>query len=154
MQNHEHPDAPSSPYRGADFTHEVLAAITSNPEVWSKTVFFLTFDENDGLFDHMPAPAVPSFNLDNTLAGKSTLDLAGMYFHNDKDNFHYLYGGKKDTPGKKRKYHDKRDIISGKIRLWGMGPRVPLYINSPWSKGGWVDSQVADLTSVGQFIEK
>lgn len=38
--NSEHPSAPSSPYRASDFTHHVLAAITSNPEVWSKTVFF------------------------------------------------------------------------------------------------------------------
>ena len=149
----EHPGAPSSPYRGSYFVHEVLSAITANPEVWSKTVFFLTFDENDGLFDHMPAPAVPSYNLDNTLAGKSTLDVNGMYFHNDKDSFDFS----RDTggdPRKKRKYHDKRDRISGPIRPWGLGPRVPLYIISPWSKGGWVDSHVADHTSVGQFIEK
>lgn len=133
----EHPGAPSSPYRGGDFTHEILSALTTNPEVWSKTVFFLTFDENDGLFDHIPAPAVPSYNLDKTLAGKSTLDLKGMYFHSDKD-----------------RYLDERDTISGNIRPWGFGPRVPLYIISPWSRGGWVDSQVADHTSVGQFIEK
>ena len=44
-----------------------------------KTVFFLTFDENDGLFDHLPPPAVPSYNADGTLAGKSTIELAGMY---------------------------------------------------------------------------
>ncbi|TKK71736.1 phospholipase C, phosphocholine-specific [Ilyomonas limi] len=137
----EHPGAPSSPYRGSNFTHQVLAAITSNPEVWSKTVFFLTFDENDGLFDHIPAPAVPSYNTDGTLAGKSTVELAGMYFHNDKS-------------ASKRDYLDKRDTISGDIRPWGMGPRVPMYIISPWSKGGWVDSQVADHTSVAQFIEK
>ena len=149
----EHPSGPSSPYRGADFTHKVLAALTSNPEVWSKTVFFLTFDENDGLFDHLPAPAVPSYNLDDTLAGKSTIDLAGMYFHNDQDDFEYLKGSP-NANGKKRKYHDKRDTISGKVRPWGMGPRVPLYIISPWSKGGWVDSQVADHTSIAQFIEK
>jgi len=135
----EHPGAPSSPYRGADFTHAVLEAITSNPEVWSKTVFFLTFDENDGFFDHLPAPAVPSYNLDNTLAGKSTLDLAGMYFDNSK--------GEKD-------YLEERDTISGNLRPWGLGPRVPMYILSPWSKGGWVNSEVADHTSVGQFIEK
>src|SRR5699024_11016000 len=60
----EHPGAPSSPYRAADFTHQILDALTSNPEVWSKTVFFITFDENDGLFDHLPAPAVPSYNID------------------------------------------------------------------------------------------
>jgi phospholipase C len=29
-----------------------------------------------------------------------------------------------------------------------------MYILSPWSKGGWVNSQVADHTSVAQFIEK
>src|SRR5690606_7844963 len=140
----EHPGAPSSPYRGADFTHSVLSAITANPEVWSKTVFFLTFDENDGLFDHLPAPAVPSYNTDDSIAGKSTLDLSGMYFYNIK----------KERAAKAPVYLDKRDTISGDIRPWGLGPRVPLYIISPWSKGGWVDSQVADHTSVGQFIEK
>lgn len=155
----EHPGAPSSPYRGADFTHEVLAAITANPEVWSKTVFFLTFDENDGLFDHIPAPAVPSYNLDNTLAGKSTIDLAGMYFNNDKGISTFPNPFNADSPNaadraKTRTYQDKRDTITGNIRPWGMGPRVPMYIISPWSKGGWVDSQVADHTSVGQFIEK
>ncbi|MEC3878369.1 phosphocholine-specific phospholipase C [Parapedobacter sp. 10938] len=146
QSNSEHPGAPSSPYRAADFTHEVLSAITANPDVWSKTAFFLTFDENDGLFDHVPAPAVPSYNLDNTLAGKSTIDVAGMYFHNDKDNL-------EDTEAD-RVYTDKRDTISGNLRPWGMGPRVPMYILSPWSKGGWVDSGVADHTSVAQFIEK
>ncbi len=144
--NSEHPGAPSSPYRASNFTHQVLSAITSNPEVWSKTVFFLTFDENDGLFDHLPAPAVPSYNLDGTLAGKSTVDLSGMYFDNDRDNL-------EDTVAK-RVYIDVRDTISGRLRPWGMGPRVPMYILSPWSKGGWVDSAVADHTSVGQFIEK
>ncbi len=144
--NSEHPGAPSSPYRASNFTHQVLSAITSNPEVWSKTVFFLTFDENDGLFDHLPAPAVPSYNLDGTLAGKSTIDLAGMYFDNDKDNL--------EDRETRRLYIDVRDTISGKLRPWGMGPRVPMYILSPWSKGGWVDSAVADHTSVGQFIEK
>lgn len=149
----EHPGAPSSPYRGADFTHEVLSALTTNPEVWSKTVFFLTFDENDGLFDHIPAPAVPSYNLDKTLAGKSTLDLAGMYFNSDKDPFEPNPKSNKGTE-QKRTYLDKRDTISGNIRPWGFGPRVPLYVISPWSKGGWIDSQVADHTSIGQFIER
>ncbi len=150
--NSEHPGAPSSPYRASDFTHHVLAAITSNPEVWSKTVFFLTFDENDGLFDHLSAPAVPSYNIDGSLAGKSTMNLDGMYFHNDKGTSKFPYNLGK--PGNQRIYQDKRDTISGNIRPWGLGPRVPMYIISPWSKGGWVHSEVADHTSVAQFIEK
>jgi phospholipase C len=132
----EHP-APSSPIQGAEFTARVLDALTENPETWSKTVFFLVFDENDGQFDHVPPPAPPSFNLDGTPAGKATLDLNGEYF-SDPD----------------RKYLDESDQISGTRRPWGLGPRVPMYVISPWSRGGWVNSQVFDHTSVGQFLEK
>jgi phospholipase C len=35
----------------------------------------------------------------------------------------------------------------------GMGARVPMTVVSPWSRGGWVNSQVADHTSVIQFLE-
>ncbi|WP_317932571.1 phosphocholine-specific phospholipase C [Halioxenophilus sp. WMMB6] len=134
----EHPGGPSSPHRGGDFTHQVLEALTANPEVWSKTVFFLTFDENDGLFDHIPPPAVPSYNPDGSLAGKATLELAGMYFKNDAGT----------------QYLRDDDTTSGNLRPWGAGPRVPMYVVSPWSKGGWVCSQAFDHTSVGQFIEQ
>jgi phospholipase C len=34
-----------------------------------------------------------------------------------------------------------------------MGPRVPMYVISPWSRGGWVNSQVFDHTSVIRFVE-
>jgi phospholipase C len=136
MQWSEHP-SPSSPIQGAEFTARVLGAITSNPEVWGKTVLFLSFDENDGFFDHIPAPAPPSFNDDGTLAGSATLNLAGQYFSDPE-----------------RKYLHAQDPYRAALRPWGLGPRVPLYVISPWSRGGWVNSQVFDHTSVGQFLEK
>ena len=43
----EHPD-PSSPVQGGWFTQEILNALTDNPEVWSKTVLLVNYDENDG----------------------------------------------------------------------------------------------------------
>lgn len=132
----EHP-SPSSPVQGAEFTSRVLQALVANPEVWSRTVLFLTFDENDGLFDHAPPPAPPSYNPDGTLSGGSTLDLRGQYFSDPE-----------------RKYLHPDDNVSGTIRPWGLGPRVPLYVISPWSRGGWVSSQVFDHTSVGQFLER
>jgi phospholipase C len=39
-------------------------------------------------------------------------------------------------------------------RPYGLGPRVPMFVISPWSRGGWVDSQVFDHTSVIRFLEK
>jgi len=37
----------------------MLDALTANAEVWSKTVVFYVFDENDGFFDHMVPPTPP-----------------------------------------------------------------------------------------------
>ncbi len=38
--------------------------------------------------------------------------------------------------------------------VFGPGPRVPMTIISPWSRGGWVDSQAYDHTSLIRFIEE
>jgi phospholipase C len=132
----EHPST-STPIEGAEFTARVLDALTANPDVWSGTVFFQTFDENDGQFDHLPPAAPPSYNPDGTLAGKATMNLAGEYFDDHKDQ-----------------YLSRDDATSGTTRPWGLGPRVPMYVVSPWSKGGWVSSETFDHTSVGQFLEK
>jgi phospholipase C len=36
---------------------------------------------------------------------------------------------------------------------YGLGIRVPMLVVSPWSKGGWVNSEVFDHTSIIRFIE-
>ncbi|WP_144637861.1 phosphocholine-specific phospholipase C [Bordetella genomosp. 13] len=133
----EHPGSSEGVAGAADFISDVLDALTSNPEVWSKTALFVTFDENDGFFDHLAMPAVPSYDADGKLMGKSTVPLDGEYF--DASVGSYLSAA---------------DTTSGKIRPWGLSSRVPMYVVSPWSKGGWVDSQVFDHTSVGMFLEK
>ena len=40
---------------GAWYVSEVMDILTRNPEVWKKTIFILTYDENDGYFDHAPS---------------------------------------------------------------------------------------------------
>ncbi|WP_317204510.1 phosphocholine-specific phospholipase C [Janthinobacterium sp.] len=135
----EHP-GPSSPAQGAAYTAAVLDALTANPEVWSKTVLFLMFDENDGFFDHVPPPAAPSYlqwNSDPrqaTLAGASTVSTAGEYH---------------ELPSS-----ESSESPTLMHRPYGLGPRVPMYVISPWSKGGWVNSQVFDHTSVIRFLEQ
>ncbi|WKB50576.1 phosphocholine-specific phospholipase C [Eleftheria terrae] len=135
----EHP-GPSSPAQGADYTARVLDALTSNPEVWSRTVLFVNFDENDGFFDHVPPPAVPSRlpsgRGGTVLHGASTVDATGEY--------HQVLPH----------YHDDAEERALLQRPYGLGPRVPMYVISPWSKGGWVNSEVFDHTSVIRFIER
>ena len=53
----EHPPAPA--FLGEWFTDQVLSTLVANPEVWSKTVLFHMYDENDGFFDHVPPPVPP-----------------------------------------------------------------------------------------------
>jgi len=53
----EHPSY--LPAEGADFVHQMLQALWSNPSVWAKTAFIINYDENDGQFDHVVPPTPP-----------------------------------------------------------------------------------------------
>ncbi|WP_214226923.1 phosphocholine-specific phospholipase C [Pedobacter sp. B4-66] len=115
-------DHTSSPLYGTWYVSEALDILTKNPEVWKKTVFILTYDENDGYFDHIPPYVVPKPN--DPSSGKVSTGISV-----DAD-----YEFKKDSP-------------------IGLGYRVPMIIASPWSKGGYVNSQVFDHTSSLMFLE-
>jgi phospholipase C len=101
----EHPNYAPAP--GADYVSRILSALASNLNVWSKTVFILNYDENDGFFDHVVPPTPPAGTADEFVNGVPI----------------------------------------------GLGVRVPQIIVSPWSQGGWVNSQVTDHTSSIRLIE-
>ena len=128
-------DHPGSPWYGAWYVSEALDILTANPEVWKKTIFVLTYDENDGYFDHVP-PFVPPHS-DRPYSGKVSqkLDTAMDYVTNEQEK---KRTGQSDT------------TLDSPI---GLGFRVPMVIASPWSKGGWVNSEVLDHTSTLQFLE-
>jgi len=54
----EHPGA-STPVGSANLVYDLLDAIASDPDTWSRTVLLINFDENDGYFDHVPPPVPP-----------------------------------------------------------------------------------------------
>lgn len=130
----EHP-GPSSPAQGADYVARVLDALTSNPDVWARTALLINYDENDGFFDHVPPPAPPSRTADGKTLGGSTVDLAGEY--------HLTTNPSEKTA--------ERDNLMG--QPYGLGPRVPLLVVSPFARGGWVNSEVFDHTSIIRFCE-
>lgn len=128
-------DHPSSPWYGAWYISEVLNILTKDPETWKKTIFIINYDENDGYFDHV-IPFAPPVN------PNQPVDMNG------KEGAEYV--------NKNQEYmstHDLRENekIEGTV---GLGFRVPMIIASPWTKGGFVNSQVSDHTSVLQFLEK
>ncbi len=130
-------DHPSSAWYGAWYISEVLEILTQNPEQWKKTIFIVTYDENDGYFDHVPPFVAPDPKRTSTGKTSAGVNASAEYVTVEQQLL------KKDYPA--------NELRESAI---GLGYRVPLVIASPWSRGGWVNSQVFDHTSPLQFLEK
>jgi len=117
-------DHPSAPWYGAWYVSEALDILTRSPEIWKKTVFILCYDENDGYFDHVPPFVAP--HPERAETGKASTGI--------------------DTAVEWANVYDRDHAI-------GLGYRVPLVVASPWSRGGAVNSEVFDHTSVIRFLE-
>jgi phospholipase C len=129
-------DHPSAPWYGAWYTSEILDILTENPEVWKKTIFILTYDENDGYFDHIPPFTPPDPVDEKTGKCSSGINVSGV---------EYTQRANRIREGIPKKWAHSAPI--------GLGFRVPMIIASPWSRGGRVCSEVFDHTSTLQFLE-
>jgi phospholipase C len=118
-------DHPSAPWYGAWYVSQVLDILTRNPAVWQKTVLILCYDENDGYFDHVPPFTAPHPERPETGRASAGIDTTVDWAN-----------------------------VRGRDHSIGLGYRVPMVIASPWSRGGAVNSQVFDHTSVLRFLEE
>jgi phospholipase C len=96
----------------------VLTTLMANPDVWSKTVVFLTYDENGSFFDHVAPPTAP-----------------------------------KGTEGEFLSVAPLPKAAGGTAGPIGLGFRVPMLVISPFSRGGHVNSDTFDHTSLLWFLE-
>lgn len=131
-------DHPSSAWYGAWYVSEALDILTQNPEIWKKTIFILCYDENDGYFDHVP-PFVPP-DPQKKHVGKVSRGINPWA--------EYV------SAAEEEQVRRKNPEWKGRPGPIGLGFRVPLVIASPWSRGGYVNSQIFDHTSILQFLEK
>ena len=122
----EHPS--HTPADGENVCARLIEALTDHPEVFAKTVFIINYDEAGGMYDHMLPPSPPA----NETQGCSGVSVVGEF----KD-----YG---DEPGNPNKG----------LQPLGLGIRVPAMVISPWSRGGYVCSEVFDHVSTIKFMEK
>jgi phospholipase C len=116
----DHPPSPS--IFGENILSLIIEAFRLKPDVWAKTVFFLTYDENGGFFDHVPPVTAP-------------LGTPGEYVTAPAVPDPTVIGS---------------PAITGPI---GLGFRVPMLILSPFSRGGFVSSDLFDHTSILRFLE-
>jgi phospholipase C len=119
-------DHPSSPWYGAWYVSEVMDILTKDPAVWKKTIFIITYDENDGYFDHIPPFVAPNPKDSSTGVVSKSLDSSAEFIAKEQN---------------------------GRESPVGLGFRVPMVVVSPWTRGGYVNSQVFDHTSSIQFLE-
>jgi phospholipase C len=117
----EHPgDGPIN--TGPQYYEPIINALMQS-ESWSSTVLFLTYDENDGYFDHVPPPQPPAGTPREFLTAQA---------------FGYAAGS------------DPAGGVQGPV---GLGFRVPMLVISPWSVGGRVNSELFDHTSGLKLVE-
>lgn len=128
-------DHPSAPWYGAWYVSEILDILTQNPEVWKKTIFILTYDENDGYFDHVPSFLAPDHLRPETGKCSTGIDTS----------IEWVRKANEIAQGIREKEAREAPI--------GLGFRIPMVIASPWSRGGQVCSQIFDHTSTLQFLE-
>jgi len=120
----EHPKA--VPAKGEHVCAQLIEALVDHPEIFARTVFILNYDEAGGFYDHA-LPPVPAIAADD---GFSTVSVDG-----------------------EAKDYGTRDVANPGRHPIGLGIRVPAMVISPWSRGGYVCSQLFDHTSVIRFIE-
>lgn len=121
----EHPRA--APAKGEHVCAALIEALADHPEVFSKTVFIINYDEAGGFYDHMPPPMPPL----RPEEGFSTVSVQG-----------------------EAKDYGDADVPNRGSHPLGLGIRVPAIVVSPWSRGGFVCSEVFDHTSTLRFLEK
>nr|WP_196054782.1 phospholipase C, phosphocholine-specific [Nocardia aurantiaca] len=134
------------PADGAAYIQRVLKALWDNPKLWESTVLLINYDENDGFFDHLVPPTAPPGTPDEILP---SLEITGTDLNSGSATLGLASGSASlDT------LIGRAGALLGGQSPIGLGPRVPMLVVSPWSRGGWVNSQVFDHTSVLRFLEQ
>jgi phospholipase C len=119
----------SSPLDEQQWVVKVINFLEERPE-WKNTVVFIAYDDSDGWYDHLKAPAT-----NGSSTARDALDGVGR-----------CGDGATALPG----VNPATKHAQGRC---GLGPRLPLLAISPWSRSNYVDHTVTDQTSILRLIE-
>jgi phospholipase C len=131
----EHPD--NNIQKGAAYVQSIVNALM-NSDAWQDSVFILTYDEEGGLYDHVPPLTVP---------------LPGPYSQGqcpDVNNGSYGYC----HTGADARFTAPTPDNGGYDMFNLSGLRVPVMVISPYVKPHYVSHTPMDYTAILAFIEK
>ncbi len=159
--NDEHPGSGQSILSGQAEVAKVVNAFMASPE-WSSSVFFLSYDEGGGPYDHVPP--VPGHSNDftdatvDTQSGKATIpDIRGIAVNADSYNpclpsppgmatLHCDLGS--SEPGANAK-----DAAAVQGFAAQLGFRLPNMVISPFTRKHYVSHIPMDHTAILKFVE-
>jgi phospholipase C len=132
----EHPD--NNIQKGAAYVQSIINALM-NSDAWPDSVFILTYDEEGGLYDHVPPLSVP------------VPDAYAQGQCPDPNNGSYGYC----HTGADAKAFTAPTPDQGGYNMFNLtGLRVPLMVISPYAKPHYVSHTPMDYTAILAFIEK
>jgi phospholipase C len=152
--NDEHPGSGQSVLLGQTQMANIVNSLMASPE-WKNSVFFFTYDEGGGPYDHVPP--VPGHSNDFTDASLGTIpDISQIAVNPDGYNPCVPTGGSptlhcdlaSNDPGA-----NPGDAAAQQGFAAQLGFRVPNIIISPFSRRHYVSHTPMDHTAVIKFVE-
>jgi phospholipase C len=152
--NDEHPGSGQSILEGQAQVAKVVNAFMASPE-WKNSVFFFSYDEGGGPYDHVPP--VPDHSNENTDASLGTIpDIASIAVNADTYDPCLPTGGTptlhcdllSNYPGANASDAPAVDGFAAQL-----GFRLPNIIISPYTKKHYVSHTPMDHTAVIKFVE-
>ncbi|HEV2134926.1 MAG TPA: alkaline phosphatase family protein [Terracidiphilus sp.] len=152
--NDEHPGSEQSILTGQAEVAKIVNALMVSPS-WGSSVFFFSYDEGGGPYDHVPP--VPGYSNENTDSSLGTIpDISGIAVNPDAYNPCVPSGGTPTThcdlysndPGA-----HSTDAAAQYGFAAQLGFRVPNIVISPFTRKHYVSHVPMDHTAIIKFVE-
>ena len=160
--NDEHPGSGQSILTGQAEVAKIVNALMSSPE-WSSSVFFFSFDEGGGPFDHVPPVPGRSNDFTDPSAVSQYPDISSIAINPDSYNPCLPPTSTptthcdllSDEPGAKPTdaAANPNNVPSGRGFSAQLGFRVPNFVVSPFVRKHYVSHIPMDHTAVIKFVE-
>ena len=153
-RNDEHPGSGQSILEGQAEVAKIVNALMESPE-WANSVFFFTYDEGGGPYDHVPP--VPGHSNDNTDSSLRTIPDISTIAVNPDSYFPCV-----PTTGTPTTHCDLtsgepgvNSVDAAAVHGFAaqLGFRMPNFVVSPFSRKHYVSHTPMDHTAVIKFVE-